>query len=87
MKTDDNRSRSIGDNEAFVLLIKTATEDEEIRKVIETILGMPTHQRKVLIFQIIEDMKRDSVRADLIEAIAALTDEDIAHRVRGILNI
>lgn len=87
MKINNNKPGSIGDNDTFVSMIITASEDREIKEAIKTILNIPTVQRKVLILEIVQTMKNDSVPKDFIAAIAALTDEDIAAKVREVLKI
>lgn len=87
MEINLNQSRPIGDNEAFVLMIITATEDEDVKETIKTILNLPASQRQIVIHQIVEDMKKDSMPADFIEAIAALTDAELAVKIKEVLKI
>ena len=87
MEINNDQSNSIANNDAFVTLIKTAADDREMKDTIKTILDLPAGQRKSVLYKLIENMKKESVPADFTEAIAALSDDAVAGKVREVLKI
>ena len=73
------------DNELFVALVRVAREDAQIRKTVLAILALPALQRKSLLGSVVRDMTLQGEPRDLIAAVEALRDSDVAEKVREVL--
>jgi hypothetical protein len=83
-----NRRRSkptVGDNEAFVTLMSAAREDRELLRTLSTVLNLPAFQRHSLLNSMIQEMVLRSEEADLIAAVSALLDDDVAAKAAEML--
>jgi hypothetical protein len=67
-----------GLNETFIYLIRTCEEEKSVRDTLLKILKLNAYKRKVAIRNLTDDLKRQHAPADFIEAIAYLSDDDIA---------
>jgi hypothetical protein len=75
------RRKSVGDNDAFVTLVRVAQDDPEIRATLAAILRQPPFHRKSLINTLIQDMKAQGAPRNLTSAIAELLDDAVAEKV------
>jgi hypothetical protein len=75
------RRKSVGDNDAFVTLVRVAQDDPEIRTTLAAILRQPPFHRKSLINTLIQDMKAQGAPRNLTSAIAELLDDAVAEKV------
>ena len=73
------RSSSIvGDNEAFLTLVSAAREDREFARTLSTVLRLPPFQRHSVLNSMIQEMVLRSEAADIIAAVSALLDDNVA---------
>jgi len=75
----------ITENENFIALIQAATEDRSIRTKIVAIAGLDPFNRESLINTTIQTLNLRRAPSELIDAISALKDDDIAKKVIEIL--
>jgi len=83
-----NRRRSkptVGDNEAFVTLVSAAREDRELLRNLTTVLSLPKFQRHSILNSMIQEMVLRSEEADLIAAVSALLDDDVAAKAAELI--
>jgi hypothetical protein len=83
-----NRPRSnptVGDNEAFVTLVSAAREDRELKRTLSRVLSLPTFQRRSLLNSMIQEMVLRSEEADLVAAVSALLDDDVAAKAAALI--
>jgi len=76
---------TVGDNEAFVTLVAAAREDRELLRTLSTILSLPTFQRHSLLNSMIQEMVLRSEEADLVAAVSALLDDDVAAKAAELI--
>ena len=76
-----NKQKSVGDNDAFVTLIRTAQEDPEIHATLVAILRQTPFHRKSLLNTLLQDMKAQSAPKHLISAMTELLDDAVAEKV------
>ena len=76
---------TVGDNEVFVTLVSAAREDRELLRTLSTVLSLPTFQRYSLLSSMIQEMVLRSEEADLIAAVSALLDDDVAAKVAELI--
>ena len=76
-----NQSRSVGDNDAFVTLVKVAQDDPEIRQTLVAILRQPPFHRKSLLNTLLQDMRAQGAPKNLISAITELLNDVVAEKV------
>ena len=79
------KKKSVGDNDAFVTLIRVAQEDPEIRATLSGILRQPPFHRKSLLSTLIEDMKANGAPPDFASAMAELLDDGVAQKAAEIM--
>ena len=77
--------KKIGDNDAFVTLIRVAQEDPEVRKILAGILELPPYHRTSLLNTLIEEMKLKGAPSDFTLALSALLDDDVAQNATKLL--
>lgn len=77
--------KSISENETFVLLIQAAREDDAFRVSLLALLNQTPFQRKSILNGMAERMAAGGLDAKLVEAFAALADEDIAKKALEML--
>jgi hypothetical protein len=75
------RTKSVGDNDAFVTLIRVAQDDPEIHQTLMAILRQPPFHRKSLLNTLLQDMRAQGAPKNLISAIAELLDDAVAEKV------
>jgi hypothetical protein len=76
-----NQSRSVGDNDAFVTLVRVAQDDPEIRQTLVAILRQPPFHRKSLLNKLLQDMSAQDAPKNLISAITELLNDVVAEKV------
>ena len=76
---------TVGDNPTFVTLVAAAREDGELSRSLSAILRLPSFQRQSLLNSMIQEMKLRSEPPDLIAAVSALLDDDIAAKVAELI--
>ncbi len=77
--------KSVGDNDAFVTLVKVAQNDPEVHATLVAILGQPPFHRKSLLNRLIQDMRVKGAPRNLISAIAELLDDSVAEKVADVI--
>lgn len=75
------RKKTVGDNDAFVTLVRVAQDDPEIRATLVGILRQPPFHRKSLLNSLIQDMRAQGAPASLISALGELLDDAVAEKV------
>ncbi len=75
------RRKSVGDNDAFVTLVRVAQDDSETRTMLTAILRQPPFHRKSLVNTLIQDMRAQGAPRNLISAITELLDDAVAKKV------
>jgi hypothetical protein len=83
---DRKKSRSVGDNETFVNLMRVAREDPDVRRVVLGILAQTPFNRQSMLNTLIGELKLKEAPEDFIEAFACLLDDEVARRVSELLN-
>ena len=81
-----NDSRSIVDNDAFVVLMATALEDQELCTSLIAILRQPAFQRRSALNTFLHEMRLKGAPKSFQAAIACLLDEEVAARCLEILS-
>ena len=76
---------TVGDNEVFVTLVSAAREDREFLRTLSTVLSLPPFQRHSLLNSMIQEMVLRSEEADLIAAVSALLDDDVAAKAAELI--
>ena len=76
---------TVGDNQAFVTLVAAARKDRELSRSLSAILSLPSFQRQSLLNSMIQEMLLRSEPADLIAAVSALLDDDVAAKVAELI--
>ena len=76
---------TVGDNPSFVTLLNAAHEDRELLRGLLAILKLPTFQRQSLLNSMIQEMVLRSEQADLIAAVSALLDDNVAAKAAEFL--
>lgn len=75
------KRRTVGDNDAFVTLVRVAQDDPEIRQTLVVLLGQPPFHRKSLLNTLLQDMRAQGAPKYLTSAMAELLDDDVAEKV------
>ncbi|UCG64396.1 MAG: hypothetical protein JSW12_17455 [Deltaproteobacteria bacterium] len=78
-------TRLVGENKAFVNLIRVAQEDPKIRAKLLKILSLDKFHRESLLNTSLEEMQLKGAPKELVSAISALLDDAVAQRVLEIL--
>ena len=86
MNQHKSEIQSIGDNDTFVHLIRAAQEDPTFAATLCGILRQPSFHRTSFLNTMVAGMKADGVNDEFIQAITALTDDDIAKTALELLN-
>jgi hypothetical protein len=69
---------SVGANDTFVRLIQSAQEDAKFSATLCGILQQPSFHRKSLLNTMASGMKLDGVDNDMVNAVSALADDEVA---------
>jgi hypothetical protein len=77
--------QTVGDNEAFVTLVSAAREDRDLQRTLSRILSLPTFQRNSILSSMIQEMVLRAEEADLIAAVSALLDDDVAAKAAELI--
>ena len=78
-------SPPVAENEYFVALIAAAQDDPAIRDRVLAIAGLDAFNRDSMLNTILDDLRFQGMPPELIKSLAALKDDDIALRVRDVL--
>ena len=76
-----NKRKSVGDNDAFVTLIRVAQDDPEVHATLVAILRQPPFHRKSLLNTLLQDMRAEGAPKNLISAMTELLDDSVAEKV------
>jgi hypothetical protein len=79
------KPKSVGDIESFVALIRAACEDNSVRSKLVPILAMAKGQRRSFLNGLLNDLVIERAPAELIEALACLTDDAVADRAYEVI--
>ena len=79
-------SRSVGENEAFVHLMRAAQDDQAFQATLCAMLRQPSFHRNSILNTMVTRMCVAGEREDIIRAVSALTDDDVADRVLKMLD-
>ncbi len=79
------KPQSVADNESFVRLLRVAQDDDDFRKTLCGILRQPGFHRRSLLNTMTAGMAVDGVKANVIQAVSALTDDAVAERALELL--
>ena len=79
------KTRSVGDIESFVSLVLAACEDNQTGSTLEAILVMPKVQRRAFLNKLLNDLIIERAPADLLEALACLTDDVVAEKAHEVI--
>jgi hypothetical protein len=79
------QSSSVGDIDGFVTMLRAACEDRSMHATLDKILTLPNHQRHTLLEQLLQDMRRRGAPADLMAAIACLSDDQVAEQAYKVI--
>jgi hypothetical protein len=80
------KSRSVGENESFVHLLRAAQDDRDFRATLCGVLKQPSFHRKSMLNTMASSMSGDGVRGDVVRAVSALTDDAVAKRALKMLD-
>jgi len=78
-------SRSVGDDDAFALLIMAARDDREFRDQITAILSLAGFHRGSLLNTLLQELRMKQAPAGLVRAVAYLPDDAVAERALAAL--
>ena len=76
---------TVGDRESFVTFMRVAQEDPEVRKTLAAILGQPSFHRKSLLNTLVQRMKMQGAPPDLVFAVGALLDDEVAKKANELI--
>ena len=79
------KTRSVGDIEGFVSLIRAACEDDQVASTLKVILVMPKTRRRAFINGLLNDLIIERAPSDLLEALACLTDDAVAEKAYEVI--
>ena len=83
MKTQS--TMALSDNKMFVQLVRSCQDDQELQKTLSRVLQLPDFQRKSVIGSITHIMRIENAPMELISAIEALRDPEVANKMRQII--
>ena len=66
-------------NDTFIYIIRVAEDDENVCATLLKILSLSSENRKMAVENLVSDLKSQRAPKDFIEAIAYLSDDDIAN--------
>ena len=78
------KTRSVGDIDGFVSLIRAACEDDQVASTLRVILVMPK-TRRAFINGLLNDLIIERAPSDLLEALACLTDDAVAEKAYEVI--
>lgn len=85
MKLFKKKSRLVGEDEAFVTLIRVAQEDADVRNELIAILSLDNFNRKSALNSLVQDLRLKQAPQEFVSAIASLLDDDIAEKALKII--
>lgn len=86
-KKEARGTRSVGENETFVTIVRAAQEKKRFGRQIAALLALPSFQRGSLLGSMVHQMILRGAEPGLIEACAALRSDDVAEKLRGLLQM
>ena len=84
-KPSRNDTKSVGENKAFVNLIRLAQEDPKIRAKLLKILSLDKFHRESLLNTSLEEMRLKGAPKEFVSGISTLLDDAVAQRALEIL--
>jgi hypothetical protein len=85
MRLFGKKNKSVGKNEPFVMLIRVARENVQIKNHLLGILSQNRFNRESILNSYIDDLTLKKAPIEFIEAIACLLDGDVANKALEIL--
>jgi hypothetical protein len=76
-----NAKNTVGENDAFITLMRVAQEDPDIRQTLAGILHQPPFHRKSLLNTLIKEITLKGAPADFVSAIQELLNDDVAEKL------
>lgn len=78
-------SKSVGDIESFITMLRVACEDRNINTRLERLLSLPDDKRKAVVQTWVSDMLVARAPRDFIAAIACLSDDQVAEKAYEVI--
>ena len=83
MKT--HSTKALSENETFVQLVRLCQDDQQARMTLSKILLLPEFQRNSVLGSMTHKMKLEKAPAELVTAIEALRDSEVAEKMMQII--
>ena len=80
-----HKTKALSDNETFVQLVRLCQDDKESRATLSKILLLPEFQRNSVLGTMTHKMKLEKAPAELVMAIEALRDSEVAEKMMQIM--
>ena len=74
--------RTVGDDDAFALLIMAAKDDKGFRDQITAILSLASFHRRSLLNTLLQTLRMKQAPEELIRSVGYLLDDEVAERAR-----
>lgn len=78
-------SKSVGNIESFITMLRVACEDQNINARLERLLSLPDEKRKAVVQTWVSDMLVAKAPRDFIAAIACLSDDPVAEKAYEVI--
>jgi len=76
---------TVGDDDAFALLVMAAADDRRFKDQLTAILTLPSFHRRSLLNTLLQEMQMKQARPALIRAVRFLLDDAVAAKALEIL--
>jgi len=78
-------SRTVGEIEGFISLLRAACEEERVNAPLQELLSRPDDERRTFVHQWVSDLLIKEAPKDFIEAIACLADDAVAEKAYEVI--
>ena len=76
---------TVGEIDSFIDMLRAACEDEEMNQTLESILLLPSPDRREMIRNLVVELTNKKSPAKLVEAIACLVSDEVATKAYEVL--
>jgi hypothetical protein len=81
----DSKLKTVGDEEGFIALLRTACDDRAINSTLERLLSLPDDRRKVLVHSWVSELLVNGAPQEFVRAIACLLDDRVAEKAYEVI--
>ena len=84
-KVPSSKTKTVGDEDVFISLLRVACDDRAINDTLEKLLSLPDDRRQALVHDWVSELLVNDAPKDFVRAIACLLDDRVAEKAYEVI--